>query len=116
LAFLSWIGADDHYDDTNLVVDKYGVDLRVAAIDFEHAFRWEHGEDAVPQHAPPALVANADPRLVAERLAVIESVNAKEIGDCSALSGHPDQERIAEVLRRSQGLLHQPFRVYGWLP
>ncbi len=38
LPYFAWIAADDHYDDTNLVVDELGDGrCRVVAVDFEQA-------------------------------------------------------------------------------
>jgi hypothetical protein len=78
LPFLAWISADDHYDDTNLVVDDLGDGhFRVMAIDFEHAFHWGHGEDAI----------NADSRLVEKYLEIIEGLTAVQITDCCVAAG-----------------------------
>jgi hypothetical protein len=118
LPFLAWIAADDHYDNTNLVVDELGNDLfHVVAIDFEHAFAWAHGEEAIVLPAPPALVAYVDPLLVSDSLAVIERLTAAQISGCCAVFEHrPDLRKWIEgVLQRRQPLLRAPLAARRWL-
>jgi hypothetical protein len=117
LAFLVWIAANDHHDDTNLVVDDLGNNLRIVAIDFEHAFRWEQGEDVIKLPAPPGLVANVDPALVTKQLVVIENLTALQIsGCCDACDFQPQlATQIAAVLQRRQRLVRKALCDRGWL-
>jgi hypothetical protein len=118
LPFLIWIGAEDHYNDTNLVRDTEGHSYRIVAIDFEHAFRWDMGEDRIVLDTPPGLVANVDPLRVEQRLVAIEGLNAAQITGCSTDAFIEDSAlgtRIANVLIRRQRTLRTPFRERGWL-
>jgi hypothetical protein len=119
LPFLAWIAANDHLDDdTNLVVDVLDNNhCRVLAMDFEHAFAWEQGEDVIYLPVPPALEANVDPLLVSESLAVIEMLTPSQIsGCCAVLENIPVlQEHIERVLKLRQLLLRQPLASRGFL-
>jgi hypothetical protein len=118
LPFFVWIAAEDHYDDTNLVVDELGDgQCRVVAVDFEHAFRWTPGEDKIVLHAAPGLIANIDPLIVRDSLAIIEGITAEQMRDACKASGYPPelQREIARVLQHRQGLLRTPMEKSGWL-
>lgn len=118
LPYFVWIAAEDHYDDTNLVVDELGDgQCRVVAVDFEHAFRWTPGEDKIVLHAPPGLIANIDPLMVRDYLTIIEGITPGQIRDACKDSGYPLelQTTIARVLRHRQGLLRTSMEKSGWL-
>jgi hypothetical protein len=116
LSFLGWIGADDHYGDTNLVVDELANGIRIVAIDFENAFSWAHGEEVVVQRAPPALLANVERLRVDDQLRAIENLSAAQIHHCCTDSGHQQATRIARVLQGRRDLLRPSFVKFGWLP
>jgi hypothetical protein len=116
LSFLGWIGADDHYGDTHLVVDELANGIRIVAIDFENAFSWAHGEEVVVQRAPPALLANVERLRVDDQLRAIENLSAAQIHHCCTDSGHQQATRIARVLQGRRDLLRPSFVKFGWLP
>lgn len=118
LPYFAWIEAEDHYDDTNLVVDELGDEqCRITAIDFKHAFRWTPGEDKIILNGPPGLISNIDPLAVRNSLAAIEGITAKQIDEACKLSGYPPelQEKISRVLHERQHLLRTPIEAIGWL-
>jgi hypothetical protein len=118
LPYFAWIAAEDHYDDTNLVVDELGDgQCRITAIDFEHAFRWTPGEHKIILKGPPGLTSNIDPLAVRNSLAAIAGITAKQIDEACRHSGYPPelQEKISHILHERQNLLRAPMEAIGWL-
>ena len=118
LPFLAWIAANDHCNDTNLVVDELENNhCRVLAIDFEHAFAWEQGENTIFLPMPPALEANVDPLIVSESLEVIERLTPSQMSGCCGVFEHKPslRERIERVLKLRQQLLREPLVERGLL-
>ena len=118
LPFLAWIAANDHFDNTNLVVEEFGNDLcRIVAIDFEHAFSWAQNEEKIVPPTPPALVNNRDTLVVRESLEAIERLTAAQIeGCCEVLQDHPRwRDEIEGTLRYRQPLLRDVLAEQGWL-
>lgn len=110
LPFLVWIADTDHFDDTNLVIDRLGNGTcRIGAIDFEHAFDWGN-EDETTVRGPPGLIANIDRPRVAKHLAAIEGLSPAAIRDCCAACCLP---QFANDLDRRRGLLRD--RLGWWL-
>jgi hypothetical protein len=119
LPFLAWVSADDHHgDDTNLVRDTIGEDeYRIVAIDFEHAFGWEHGPDKLVLPQPPALINNLDRNCLEDRLTAIEKITHEQIAQCCADAGYDCAEttEIADILLIRKGLLRKSSGEQGWL-
>lgn len=102
LPFLAWVAADDHNDDSNLVVEVQGDDIRrIVAVDFGDAFMWRAGERVIVLPKRPALVTNVDPVVVRAALAAIEGLSAERIcAACAAAGYRPDiRERNERVLQ-----------------
>jgi hypothetical protein len=117
LPFLLWIGAEDHGDDTNLIVDCLAKgQLRVRAIDFEDAFKWTQGGDFSVVFPPPGLISNLELELVDKTLAGIKKLTAAEITSCcneSGLSTEPARQFAAMLIQR-QHLLPRYLLEHGW--
>jgi hypothetical protein len=114
LAFLPWISATDHLDDTNLIVDLIGADLlRVRAVDFEFAFAWSDEPETIKPYAPHSIVNNREPALVENCLQRIEALTTKQIAACVEESGFSPQ--VTEILHVRQGLIRPALDAFGWL-
>jgi hypothetical protein len=120
LAFLAWIGATDHNDNTNLVIEVLGEEeCRARAIDFEQTLTWPDGVDHFSHFiGPPRLLDVVDPQHIEQQLLRIENLKDQDIQACCAASGVPEAvwRQIAEALIRRRGLLRRFLSDRGWLP
>jgi hypothetical protein len=119
LPFLIWVGAEDHGDDTNLIIDKIGDgQIRIMAVDFDESLKWSQGEEFFgPNSRPPGLVVNSNPTLVKQTLAAIEHLTDAQIQACCAASRIAPEpaQHLVDVLLRRQRLLSPHLSELGLL-
>ena len=111
LAFLAWIDAADHGSEANYVVEQdcAGGEMRIVAIDFEHAFSWETGTEKI-SISSQRVIQNPDPQRVREILCRIEGLPSEQIERCCGEASLPD---LAPILIQRQRLLRAAFRAEG---
>jgi len=122
LAFLTWIGSDDHAKDSNYVVEEFEENrIRVMAIDFEHAFPWTSDiklKDIVNPPRPPGLSTHNDSSVLNGTLDKIEMLRSEEITNCCMKCGMSETSanEMASTLRFRAKELRKQLKSFGFLP
>lgn len=118
LPFIAWIGDDDHFDDTNFVVEylRCGA-VRVVAIDFENAFRFQTAPTAIEKidlGFNNHLFKNRDDRRVKRTVNAINGLTRKQVIDCCTAVWRDCGADAAEWLLSRRDSLESALRRERW--
>jgi hypothetical protein len=114
LPFITWVDAYDHSKDSNFVL--YDEGSRIAAVDFEDAFKWGDGPEIIIPRSPPCMENNFDCEEVARILKVIEDLDPEEIKRaCVCVFSTDRGAKEAEILDARRKQLRPALRQKGWL-
>ncbi|WP_271596129.1 hypothetical protein [Bradyrhizobium sp. CCBAU 25360] len=107
LAYLAWIGATDHADDTNLIVNPARDGLKVVAIDFENAFGGDLSSIGIEIPPSPLLRLHSNRRRLEGVVRRIEGLKRSQIARrcrASGMSADAARRLVRSLCDRRKGL------------
>lgn len=111
LAFTAWIDAFDHCSGANYIVQKHSEGtISVVAVDFEDAFKWKSGEQAINVYSPDILAKNFDQEAVDQLTSRIENLPRDKIIELCAQAEMPE---VAPILLERRISLRAKLRGRG---